>query len=317
MSDFEFNFQTFGKKSEQTPPPELGRVSFDDDLHIDVSTIAEERFPHGKYLKTSDGKNEYILDENGRTILLFEGQAQGGFSSVYSPLSKEQLTRELLALPQEQHEELRSRLGLPEPTQRDMDEFQEIQKRRAKETELLEAALELPTRTVPSRERQEVDQQLVRGVIQKEYAITNAKSNEPIIGTFGLGPCIAVTVYDAETQTAAVAHVDGTTRVDSLARIIDEFEDRSRIRVGLIGGDGSSRKQAIQMIQFFQNMGINLDHADILSKSHPTAFVIDSRTGDITPNITPINNGEAEDLRMQAAGLQMDAQIKKEFDGRE
>lgn len=92
-----------------------------------------------------------------------------------------------------------------------------------------------------------VEQTLVRGIIQKEYTITNSKSDKPIIGTFGLGPCIALTGYDPETSTAVIAHIDATTDIQSLAEIFTDIgidsKGYNRLRIGLIGGNYSSRRK--------------------------------------------------------------------------
>jgi len=321
MSDFDFD-HGIPRPFDQQPskPPELGRVNLQNPIAVDVVTLAAERFIHGRYLQTADGKSEYILDENGRTILLFEGDRQHTFRSIYSPLTKEQLRREMLVLPEEQQEALSKMLVLPELTRADIEEFKRIQTSREEDKKILSAALDLPSMIHTREQRKVPDQEQIRGILQKEYGITSSVSNVPMLGTFGLGPCIALTVYDPEAQMVALGHVDATTDVNSLDRIIGEFglskQDLHRLQIGLIGGDDSSRKQAIQLIRFLKDRGLDLSFAEILDKSHPSAFVIDARDGQITPNITPHNNGGDEDLRMKIAGLQMNAQIKREFDGR-
>lgn len=321
MSDFSFDnlgSRPFDAQRSKTPI-ELGRVKLEKPIRVNVPVLAKERFTHGSYLKTADSKSEYILDENGRTILLFEGDGSGDFSSVYSPLSKELLRREILCLPEEQQRDLEQRLGLPQPKPEDVAEFRRIQASREADRTLLNQVMLLKQGFNP-KDRTPIDQRTARGVIQKEYAITSAKSEIPIIGTFGLGPCIAVVAYDLKTATAALAHVDGTTNVESLEMMFTDMgieqSDLKRLRVGLIGGDRSSRKKAIEIIRYLQDRGFDIAYADILDKPHPSGFVIDSRNGKIIPNVVTHNNGEDEDLRMQIAGLQMNARIKKEFDGR-
>lgn len=79
----------------------MDRIKIDKPIQpIDIK-IASESFPFGQYLQTTDGK-EYILDENGVTILLFEKDENGNITSIYSPLSKRNLRKEILCLPEEQ-----------------------------------------------------------------------------------------------------------------------------------------------------------------------------------------------------------------------
>lgn len=49
---------------------ELGTIKLNEPIQVDVKKIASESFPFGQYMQTADG-NEYILDERGITILLF------------------------------------------------------------------------------------------------------------------------------------------------------------------------------------------------------------------------------------------------------
>lgn len=302
---------------------ELGEVRLQEPLSIDLETLAAVNFPHGRFLRTSTG-DEYILDENGRTIVLGKvGDSKAGFSSLYSPLPPKELRRELLCLPKPQQDLISKVLGLPEPDQTDAVEFERKQKEREQETELLDEALRLPSAFDNERKERtvKVDQRLVRGIVQKEYAITDAESDKPIVGTFGLGPCIALTIYNRATRVAGIVHIDGTTNVDSLDRMFSEFQQDENssgnpLELRLIGGDSSSRKLAIKILKYLKSRGREVTSTDILEKKHPSAFVMDSRDGRIIPNVSPIDNGEEEALRMQASGLAMNAQIKKEFDGR-
>lgn len=298
----------------------FGEVNFEEPAQIDIEAMAQTNFSHGKFLRVANG-NEYILDENGRTIILGKvGESQKGFSSLYSPLTPKELRRALLALPENQQDKLVKLLGLPEPDQDDIEGFERIKKERERNQKLLDEALELPSAFRDIEELVEVDQKIVRGIIQKEYAITDSGSEKPIIGTFGLGPCIALTIYDVTNQVAGIAHIDGTTHIDSLDGVFYEFNQNDdsipQLELRLIGGDGSSRETAIKILKYFKNRGYKLDSTDILSRKHPSAFVIDARNGVIIPNITPIDNGEEEQLRMQASGIAIDAALKKEFDGR-
>lgn len=298
----------------------FGEVNLEEPLQIDIETMARTNFPHGKFLRDASG-NEYILDENGRTIILCKvGEANKGFSSLYSPLTPKELRRALLALPEDQQDKLATLLRLPEPGQEDIQEFERTKKERERKQKLVKEALELPSAFRDSEELVEVDQGYVRGIIQKEYAITDSGSEKPIIGTSGLGPCIALTIYDRTNQVAGIAHIDGSTSIDSLDRMFYEFHQEddsvSPLELRLIGGDGSSRETAINILEYLKNKGYKLASTDILGKKHPSAFVIDARSGAIIPNITPIDNGEEEQLRMQASGIAINAALKKEFDGR-
>lgn len=78
---------------------EVGRIHLSQRLHVDVKALASS-FLGSKYLKAQF--EEYILNEEGRTILLFEGEASQGFSSVYSPLNFAEFQSAIQALHLEQ-----------------------------------------------------------------------------------------------------------------------------------------------------------------------------------------------------------------------
>lgn len=96
-----------------TAPKELGRVDITETpLSFDVKA-AQQLFPGSKHLKIADG-SEYILDRNGRTIILFEKPTEQGFTSVYSPLLPRDLRQQLAHLPKEQQQQLAQLLHLPD-----------------------------------------------------------------------------------------------------------------------------------------------------------------------------------------------------------
>ncbi|MBI2017762.1 hypothetical protein HYS92_01805 [Candidatus Daviesbacteria bacterium] len=95
-------------------PQEFGRIDLQETPYrTDVRVLQAQYFPEGKYLKIADG-SEYILDANGRTIILFEKPTDKGFTSAYSPLTPQDLRRKLATLPEEQQKELAGMLHLPD-----------------------------------------------------------------------------------------------------------------------------------------------------------------------------------------------------------
>lgn len=95
-------------------PQEFGRIDLQETPYrTDVRALQTQYFPEGKYLKIADG-SEYILDANGRTIILFEKPTDKGFTSAYSPLTPQDLRRRLATLPEEQQKELAEMLHLPD-----------------------------------------------------------------------------------------------------------------------------------------------------------------------------------------------------------
>lgn len=90
---------------------EIGRVQLKTPFNLDVSSLQQSYFPDGRFLQISSG-DAYILDKNGRTILLFADSSQDGFNSVYSPLQQVELKIILAQLPQDISENLISAFNL-------------------------------------------------------------------------------------------------------------------------------------------------------------------------------------------------------------
>lgn len=100
--------------SDPTRPQEFGRIDLQETPYrVDVRALQTQYFPEGKYLKIADG-SEYVLDANGRTIVLFEKPTDNGFTSAYSPLTPQVLRQQISRLPIEQQQQLAQVLHLPD-----------------------------------------------------------------------------------------------------------------------------------------------------------------------------------------------------------
>ncbi len=166
--------------------------------------------------------------------------------------------------------------------------------------------------------KKELSQTQIRGVVQREYGVTDSKSSVPVVGTWGLATCVAVTAYEPDTKTAGVAHLDSSKVIDSLKDFLKDVagsqHDLSQLKVGLIGGEELSKDLINETIEFLEGNGVSLKYAEILDKPHPTAFVLDSRDGKIYPNIVPENCGDNLDARYGALSNRFT--LLKSFDGR-
>jgi hypothetical protein len=104
------NFELPSINQPDKPKP-IGRIDLEKPFSFDVKGTAERFYPEGNYLKTADG-NEYILDENGRTILLLEKRQEGGFVQIYTPLTQDELKAKLERLPDEDRQRVFGLFGI-------------------------------------------------------------------------------------------------------------------------------------------------------------------------------------------------------------
>lgn len=135
-----------------------------------------------------------------------------------------------------------------------------------------------------SRELPNIIQEKLPAAAQAEFVLSTPERR--FIGTYGTDPCFALTVYNAATHTAAVAHIDYQTNLQSLATMLATIEpDQTKwtnLEVRLFGGFPIiGRSFAARIITELTKYNISLTSADILHKKHPTALVIDSQTGTV------------------------------------
>jgi hypothetical protein len=140
-------------------------------------------------------------------------------------------------------------------------------------------------------------------VYQKEYYIATVE--HPIIGTYGLGPCICIIMRDPISTKTMLAHIDSTT-IEPLNIFFSTFNDIAKIDVYIVGGDNSSNDLAISLLDEKYNIKliwlIDNDNNDIS---------IDSRNGDIYLNLNNINNFMDIPLRMSNAQILLPGQLNK------
>ena len=293
-------------------PKEIGTVLVEGGIPAGIFEECKAALPHRQTLVTPNGS--YILDETGRTILLFKSPIEGKFQAIYSPRDESSLNCELHLLPKELADRLRTYLGISQPSEETSLLASRMMATLNAENANLDRLRELPPIGYA------FGGSLVgngRGFVQKEYAITDATSSTPIIGTFGLGPCVALVLFDVSTRVGAVAHIDATTNVASIHRMLTCFDqDADALRVSLIGGDRSSRGLILEIQSLLESNGLKISHADVMERYHPSAFSLDCRTGEICEGVYPQDIGADVDLRLTLAGLGTNVGIQCAFDGR-
>lgn len=105
---------------------------------------------------------------------------------------------------------------------------------------LVSVAVSLVTYAESARQRNYVKPSTTAPVVaQAEYLITNNRSH-PLVQTLGVGPCVAVTLWDPVTRTGILAHFDAETEADEeMQHLIDIMKARgvpaSRLQARLVG----------------------------------------------------------------------------------
>lgn len=88
---------------------------------------------------------------------------------------------------------------------------------------------------------------------QGEYTIAEYSEDTPYLQTFGIGPCVAVTIYDKTTKKGFLTHIDTPNKAKSLRDVIGKLEAQGfnlkDCEVRIIGGQTGSSTSTIKEIQ--------------------------------------------------------------------
>jgi hypothetical protein len=308
-------------------------ATLDTPLAIDVRALAEN-FPdywYGGTIKpdkySAGITSERVIDRanNYRLILNFDGNDGQGFTTVSSDIPLKELAYILGRLPAEQFEKLRNAfagtpLELPILTVFDLEQIRYQEDRRVRDRQLVEEV-----RSIGQRENYgHFTSAEAEGILQHEMGFTDAKSERPVLATFGAGPCIAIAVYNPETRTASLAHIDALTELPSTDALFYQLSKDSdaTLEVHLAGGMEMSREQVTELIRRIQiKPNVAVKSANIIPEDGGfggKSLAIDSRTGEVftdfdvhqlnTPNL---------DGRLMMVGMQfIRSPINWAYDGR-
>src|SRR5579872_5232496 len=117
-------------------------------------------------------------------------------------------------------------------------------------------------------------------VMQQEYAVTDEKSDQPILTTGGAGSCIILALYDQKNKIAILAHIDNSC-THSVASLLKDISIEHTV-AHLAGSD--IEKDCLKVIEILEKNKIKIINADIVNDptiSEPASLAIDARTGDI------------------------------------
>jgi chemotaxis receptor (MCP) glutamine deamidase CheD len=92
------------------------------------------------------------------------------------------------------------------------------------------------------------NQENLKTVLQHEVSITDSKKKKYLIGTFGVGPCIAIIGYEPEHHIGFVAHIDSLTTPYEHNLIVSMLSDKYKnmnlnFELYIIGGDSDTVEQ--------------------------------------------------------------------------
>ena len=143
-------------------------------------------------------------------------------------------------------------------------------------------------------------------VLQHEYAVANADSNQHILGNYVAGQCIILALYDHKNKKAVLAHIDALTELNSLHSLLNLVSSENTV-AHLAGGTSHTQEQCIKIIEFLNDNNIKIVNAALVRQSfEPASLAIDSRTGTIYSPVEYYQLDQTPDIdfRINKAGFQ-------------
>ncbi len=150
-------------------------------------------------------------------------------------------------------------------------------------------------------------------VLQREYSVAEATSIRPILGTYGAGPCVIMALYDSQNKKAILAHIDPSTNIDSLGKILGLLSIK-HTSAHLYGGNfmSTSINVCLELVEFLEEADVKIVNSDIIRRASTLAsLAIDSRNGRIYSPVESWQLSETSEARIKSCELFVVLQIGK------
>lgn len=129
----------------------------------------------------------------------------------------------------------------------------------------------------------EFNAQEARSIYIRGLGVTSANDARPVLGTSGLGPCVAVALYNPQTRTAALAHFDTNTDPASIHAMMSSVGGGQPVEVHMTGGEDISRRLVRDLVSTIdQYPNATIRTVNMMNNDGLRSIAIDSRTGAIS-----------------------------------
>lgn len=125
-------------------------------------------------------------------------------------------------------------------------------------------------------------------VMQGEIAITNSKDHNPILATFGLGPCHAIIMYNPSNKIGLLTHIDALSKLTILNNIFKycNTKNPNDINIYISGGNGN-HDMTLMIYDKLKMLGLHeqIKGTHIHSKKKYTQISLNTMTGEISTGL--------------------------------
>lgn len=154
-------------------------------------------------------------------------------------------------------------------------------------------------------------------VLQGQYVIQKYSPKTPSLQTFGIGPCVAVTLYDPKTKTGTLAHIDSTDKAKSFTNVLNQLKyqgiDLNNLEAHIIGGQTGSSEETVGILyDSIKNNSIKLKEIDVLG-DNTRAIMLNLENGEVSDYQESIHTTPSPKLFMQGNRTLMDKNLSQDF----
>lgn len=123
-------------------------------------------------------------------------------------------------------------------------------------------------------------------VSQGEYSIVTASDEVQTMQTYGIGPCVAVTIYDKTNKKGFLTHIDTQEKAKSLTSVLYQLSaqgfDVNNCEARIIGGQTGSSMNTVKEIQkALEEKQFNVVEMDVFGHG-VRSIQLDLNTGEVT-----------------------------------
>ncbi len=120
-------------------------------------------------------------------------------------------------------------------------------------------------------------------VFQREYIITNAYKHK-FVQTYGVGPCIALSLFNKKTNQALLAHIDAQTNVNrEVLALIHLMGNDENIEARVFGGiEGDKTRLATRVMEVLKEGKVTITESYIeRPKNSFLSVMLNTETGEL------------------------------------
>ncbi len=241
----------------------------------------------------ADGST-FVTSDNGASIIFFDIQDK----KISAAFTQQELTRILLSTESTDIYNFFSKLlNLLPATSEDNKAAHQVKQEREGDRQIIQELTHLPTginNQLIKIEDSAKFEEVIQGGGNGKF-VTGLDTD--FIGTFGMGPCVALIVWQdfGDTQKAIVIHIDSFSGKGSVglgtAPFLDkylstEFINDPSLEISLIGANEGGRQNVLEIYKYLKSKNLSIKSANVLSDpAYSRNIILDVKNGTIYPGL--------------------------------